>query len=119
LRADYGLDIIETNDVAQARLTPQQFMNGASKDNVYWFVKEIDGVNSADRVLTYGRIGKIDMNNASLTDFKILGSANGKKPDYYLDPNFPYLTSDTPGTVVFFGSDKKEKTIWFNRIYLD
>jgi len=119
LRAQYGLDIIETNDLAQANKTPQQLLEGANKDNMYWFVKEIDGKNAAERLLTYGRIGKINMNDASLGDFKILGSANNKKPDYYLDPNFPYLTSDTPGTVVFFGSDKKEKTIWFNRIFLD
>ncbi|HYG51925.1 MAG TPA: hypothetical protein VD905_13530 [Flavobacteriales bacterium] len=119
LRSQYGLDIIETNDLAQARLTPQQLLPGASAGNMYWFVREIDGVNAADRLLTYGRIGKIDMNGATVGDFKILGSANNKKPDYFLDPNFPYLTSETPGTVVFFGSDKKEKNLWFSRVFLD
>ena len=119
LRAQYGLDIIETNQYAQSVMTPQQFMAGANSNNLYWFVKEIDGVNGAGRVLTYGRIGKIDMSTASIGDFKILGSDNNKKPDYFLDPNFPYLSSEKPGTVVFFGSDKKEKTIWFNRIFLD
>lgn len=119
LRSQYGLDIIETNATAQSVMTPQQFMTGANKDNLYWFVKEIDGVNGAGRVLTYGRIGKVNMGDASIGDFKILGSANNKKPDFFLDPNFPYLNSTEPGTVVFFGSDKKEKTIWFNRIFLD
>jgi hypothetical protein len=119
LKAQYGLDIIETNDLAQARLTPEQLLPGATNNNVYWFVREIDGVNSADRLLTYGRLGKIDMNGATIGDFKILGSANNKKPDFYLDPNYPYLESGTPGTVVFFGSDKKEKNLWFSRILLD
>jgi len=119
LRSQYGLDILETNTYAQSIMTPQQFISGADKNNLYWFVKEIDGVNAAGRVLTYGRIGKIGLSDANIGDFKMLGSSTGKKPEYFLDPNFPYLTSETPGTIVFFGSDKKEKNIWFSRIFLD
>lgn len=118
LRAQYGLDVIETNNFAQLNRAPQSIMFGSNTNNLYWFLREIDGVNGAGRVLTYGRVGKIDATNATISDFKMLGTS-GKKPEYYIDPNFPYLNTDEANTIVFFGSDRKEKTIWFCKVYLD
>ncbi len=118
LRSQYGLDLLESNDVAKANQTPQQFLEGIDKNNLYWFVREIDGVNDAARVLTYARIGKINMKDATVSDFKMMGTT-GKKPEYFIDPTFPYLTTEEEGTFAFFGSDKKERTIWFCRVKLD
>lgn len=118
LRSQYGLDVLENGAFTGGNFTPQQFIMGEKPESLYWMVREVDGVNSAGRVLTYARIGKVSLANATVSDFKILG-ANGKKPDYYIDPNFPFLTTENDNTLVFFGSDKKEKNIWFCRVLLD
>lgn len=119
LRSQYGIDILETNALAQANKTPMSILYGENTNNLYWLLQEIDGVNAAERVLTYGRIGKIDMSGATVSDFKMLGSSTGKKPEYFIDPNFPMLPLDVPSRICFFGSDKKEKNIWFCRVKFD
>jgi hypothetical protein len=43
----------------------------------------------------------------------------GAKEKFYLDPKFPMLETETGGRIVFFGSDKKGKTLWFARVKLD
>ena len=118
LRSQYSLDVLESNDVAKKNLTPQQFLGGADPNNLYWFVREIDDITEAGRVLTYARIGKINLTDATVGDFKMMGTT-GKKPEYFIDPNYPYLTTEDASTVAFFGADKREKTIWFCRIKLD
>jgi hypothetical protein len=84
---------------------------------MYWFLREIDGFAPNGRLLTYLRIGKIDMNGATITDLKMPGG--DKKPEYFLDPNFPFLETEKGGVVTLFGADKKGKTIWFCRVKLD
>ncbi len=118
LRSQFSLDLLESNDVSKANQTPQQFLGGADKNNLYWFVREIDGITDAGRVLTYARIGKINLTDATLSDFKMMGTT-GKKPEFFIDPNFPYLATEDPSTIAFFGADKKEKNIWFCRVHLD
>lgn len=117
LKAQYGVDTKESNATATANGCPQFFIEGASGKNMYWFLREIDGFAFNGRLLTYIRIGKIDMNSASISDLTMPGG--DKKPEYFLDPNFPYLETDKGGVVVFFGADKKGKNIWFCRVKLD
>ena len=62
-------------------------------------------------------IGKIDIENANISDFKSFGRID--KAVYYLDPKFPYLSTDNGNKIVFFGSDKSGKTIWFCRVALN
>jgi hypothetical protein len=117
LKAQYGVDTKEANAVAQANGCPQFFIEGASGKSMYWFLREIDGFAPNGRLLTYLRIGKIDMNGATITDLKMPGG--DKKPEYFLDPNFPFLETEKGGVVTLFGADKKGKTIWFCRVKLD
>jgi hypothetical protein len=53
------------------------------------------------------------MNGATIGDFTAFGDK-----EFYLDPNHPYLESE-PGVLVFFGSDKSGKTIWFAKVNLN
>lgn len=117
LKAQYGVDTKENNATATANGCPQFFIEGSSGKNMYWFLREIDGIAPNGRLLTYLRIGKIDMNGGTISDLSMPGG--DKKPEYFLDPNFPYLETDKGGTVVFFGADKKGKNIWFCRVKLD
>lgn len=120
LKAQYGVDTYETNAVAKGNGAPQSLIEGASGKNVYWILNEIDGFAFSGRLLTYARIGKIDITSDSggLTDFITLGG-EAKKVNYFLDQKFPFLQTSKGNTVVFFGADKKGKTIWFCRVKID
>lgn len=119
LKAQYGVDTKETNPVAKGNGAPQDLIEGSSQQKMYWFLREIDGANAAGRLLTYVRVCAIDLGKGGLTELKTLGSSDGVKPNYYLDPNFPFLETEKGSRVVFFGSDKKGKNIWFCRVKLD
>lgn len=118
LKAQYGVDTKETNAIAKANGAPQDLIEGASHNYMYWFLREIDGTSWNGRLLTYVRATKIDLNNAGLSEMLTIGS-EGDKPVYFLDPNFPFLETEKGHSVVFFGSDKKGKNIWFCRVKLD
>ena len=65
----------------------------------------------------YPRIGKIDLDNANISDFQAYGAI--EKDKYYLDPRIPFLETNEGGKIVFFGSDKSGKTLWFCRVKLN
>jgi hypothetical protein len=114
LKAQYGVDTKENNEYARDNGTPQNMLIGKNPNNMYWVVQEIKGYSDwFKKVITYPRIAKVDMPSATLGDFTALGDK-----EYYLDPKFPYLESE-PGKLVFFGSDKPGKIIWFAKIDLE
>lgn len=114
LKSQYGLDTKESNAYAKSSGTPQFFVERG--DNLYWFLQEINGVYaSKGKVLSYPRVGKISLASGTVSDFKEYGGDG----DYYLDPKFPYLQTNEADKLVFFGSDKKGKEIWFLRLKLD
>ena len=114
LKAQYGIDTKENNEYARDNGTPQSMLLGKNPNNMYWVVQEIKGYSDwFKKVITYPRIAKVDMNAATLGDFTALGDK-----EFYLDPKFPYLESE-PGKLVFFGSDKPGKIIWFAKIDLE
>jgi hypothetical protein len=126
LKAQYGLDTKETNAIAKANGAPQYLLEGSKSKAIYWVVNEIDdirkeiGMDVAQnlKLLIYPRIGKIDVNAGSISDFKDLGKVE-KKQVYFLDNRFPYLPVDEGNKLVFFGADKAGKNIWFARVVLD
>lgn len=130
LRAQYGLDTKEKGITVEQSTSygigyrtvttltniyacPQTLIEGGD-GNMYWVLQEIKGMGPNKRTLTYPRIGRVNMADASLTDLKTFGKGEG----YYLDPNYPYLKSDNNEAVVFFGSDKGGRELWFARVVL-
>lgn len=126
LKAQYGLDTRENNSIAKAFGAPQYCVEGAKTKSAYWVVTEIDGmreeigmnVDANRKLLLYARIGKINAADGTISDFKDLGKV-GKKNVYFLDNRFPYLPVDEGNKLVFFGSDKGGRNIWFSRVALD
>jgi len=115
LKAQYSIDTKENNDYSKKFGTYQNLMPGTDSKNLYWFLQEIKGYSDwYEKVLTYPRLCKIDINGASMND--IIDYGNG---DYFLDPNFPYLSSGEANKLVFFGSNKKGNELWFVRVKLD
>ncbi len=116
LKTQYSIDTKESNKIAKANGTQQFFIENADKTHMYWFLLEIKGASMAKgKMLTYPRIGKVDLKEGSINDFTSYG-ADGK---HFLDPLFPFLETDKGSNIVFFGSDKSGKEIWFSRIRLD
>ncbi|HNX07950.1 MAG TPA: hypothetical protein PKL96_10230, partial [Bacteroidales bacterium] len=114
LKAQYGLDTKESNEYSKKFGTPQSMLLGKNTNNMYWVVQEIRGYSDwYKKILTYPRVGKVDMTTATLSDFAPLGDK-----EFFLDPKFPYLESE-PGKLVFFGANKSGKTIWFAKIDME
>lgn len=116
LKAQYSVDTKESNKYAKSFGTEQFFIENAGGDKMYWCQLEIVGVAMAKgKLLSYPSIGHITLNDGNISPF----TAYGGEEDYYLDPTFPFLETDKGNTIVFFGSDKGGKEIWFARVMLD
>jgi hypothetical protein len=129
LKAQYGLDTKEkgvavdynylqgvgyytVTKITSVYASPQAIIEG-SDHNLYWVLQEIKG-QANDKLLTYPRIGRINMSNNTLTDLQTFGKGEG----FYLDPKYPFLETDKSETLVFFGADKAGKELWFARVKL-
>ncbi|MFQ3576629.1 MAG: hypothetical protein SNJ77_09355, partial [Cytophagales bacterium] len=114
LKSQYGVDTKETNKVANDNAAPQEFIEGRG-GNIFWLIREIKGINPKYlKLLTYPRLAKIDTKEGKISDLMTLGKGEG----YYLDPNYPFLNTDKGNRVVFFGSNKSGKELWFCRVLL-
>lgn len=130
LRAQYGLDTKEKgvtvdynylNEVGYTTITkittvygcPQVLFVGSNPDELFWLLQEIKGLRDG-KLLTYPRLGKLNVKNATVSDLTTFGKGEG----FYLDPKYPFLKTDKDGTIVFFGADKPGKELWFARVKL-
>lgn len=109
----YGLTYRTTTTTTKIYSCPQTLVEGTD-GNVYWILQEIKGMGPNSRTLTYPRIGRINVTDASVTDLKTFGKGEG----YYLDSNYPFLASGKNESMVFFGSDKSGRELWFARVLL-
>jgi len=130
LRAQYGLDTKEkgitvdynyTNGIGYYTVTkittvyacPQALIPGKG-DDLFWILQEVKGQSTHGKLLTYPRMGKINMQDNSVSDLKSFGKGEG----YYLDPKYPFLETEEAEKVVFFGADKGGRELWFARVAL-
>lgn len=117
LKSQYGLDILESNQYAKAGPAEQMLLESSDNKSMFWLLREIRGIAAwSSKPLTYPRIGKIDLASGDIADFVSYGKID--KEIYYLDPKFPMLQTDGGNKIVFFGSDKAGKNIWFCRVNL-
>lgn len=116
LKSQYSVDTKESNKYSKAHGTEQFFIENADHSKMYWFQNEIVGVSMArGKMLSYPSIGSVHLADGNISNFTTFGGEEG----YYLDPSYPFLETDKGSTIVFFGSDRKGKEIWFARILLD
>ncbi len=111
LEATYGVDLTKSNAFKTGN--PYSFMNKGQ--NVYMEVIEIAG--SASMQFYFPTLTKIDVNAKKVSDPLVLG-LDGKKQKYFIDKSYPRLNVSEK-QIVYFGSDKGGKTIWFSRVNLD
>ncbi len=116
LKSQYSVDTKESNKIAKANGTEQFFIENAKGDKLYWFQLEIVGVSMArGKMHAYPSIGSVTLDGSNVSNFTSYGGEEG----FFLDNSFPYLETDKGNTIVFFGSNKKGKDIWFARVLLD
>lgn len=116
LKAQYSIDTEESNKDSKAHGTEQVFIEGSNGEKMFWFKQEIVGVSYArGKMLAYPSAGHIILADGNISNFTSFGGDEG----YYPDPLYPFLETDKGNTIVFFGSDKKGKEIWFARVALD
>ena len=85
------------------------------KNGVYWESYEVTG--SPELPYLFPTLTKIDPNKKVINDPLVLGK-EGKKHIYFIDKSYPKLGLSAD-QVVYFGSDKKGKNIWFCRVNFD
>ncbi len=133
LRAQYGLDTKEdgkivtqstdtyygistttrvTTTITRNFACPQELIPGAD-GKMYWLLREIKGSRDG-KLLTYPRMGNIDLKNAAMSNLTTFGRGDG----FYLNPTYPTLQTDKGESIVFFGADKAGKELWFARVKL-
>ena len=61
--------------------------------------------------MQYPRIGKINIEKSEISEFTTFG--NG---EFFLDDKFPYMENTDDDKIIFFGSNKMKRIIWFLRI---
>ena len=91
----------------------QYFFSGKTPGNVYWLV-----VPGQPFVFKYypPLISKIDNTKGTIDNFKDINDFSGRKSQYLLDYNFPFIEIED-GKLVFFG--RSGDSIWFARFRLE
>lgn len=122
LVANYSIEKEESRGAAKTQSTEQQFYYSPKVDKYLWMIMEIDGIRtmgSGQKVLIYPRVAYWDYKNRKIGTFKPFGLNEKGKQEYYLNNKNPFLP--IPGQedkIIFFGEDKKGKTLWFGRVGL-
>jgi len=128
LIAQYGVDAKENSGNYMA---PQVMVESDDGKYLYWLIQEVKGVKGEGigfqiagipqfsillkkRLLTYPRLGKIDLAKGAVSEFVLYG-----KEKYFSDNNFPILKNSSEKKVVLFGSNKAGNVIYFVRISMD
>ncbi len=115
LKAQYAYKLMETGKEAQSMPTIHVEFENTDNRTLSWIVYELTGATD-DKILIYPRLAIIDLQNAKISDIQQYGY--GKDKDFFVDNSRPVITVDNGDKVVFFGSDKKDKEIWFCRVKL-
>jgi hypothetical protein len=122
LKAQYGVRREENNKYAKMAPTDQKIDAGANA--VYWTVMEMDGIRTERegkfktiKALIYPSVARIDIATGTIGDFVQFGTVGGK-PTYYLHNRIPVLVADA-NSVVFLGTSRSGKTLWFGKVILE
>jgi len=115
LKAQYGYKKVESGKESESIATINSEFENPDNKTFTWLIYEIEG-SSDTKALIYPRIATIDLAKAAVSDFQQYGY--NKKEEFYVDNSRPILFIDNNQKAVFFGSDKKNKEIWFGRVKL-
>ncbi len=115
LKAQYAYRLQETNPTAIGQTTTHVEFENPDDKTFTWIIYEIRG-REDNKLLLYPRVATIDLESAKVSDFGTYGFS--KKEKYYCDNNRPIILIENDEKAVFFGTDLKDKVLWFCRVKL-
>lgn len=97
------------------------YFSSSNKNAANLFLFEI-GKNKDGETFIYPRIGSLNFDAKSISEFTALGEKNkNTKTDFYLNRELPFLSYVNNGKkeFVFIGSDDSYKSIWLSKVITD
>jgi hypothetical protein len=79
---------------------------------------EREGKFKSVKALLYPSVARIDASSGKIGDFVQFGTVDGK-PTYYLHNRIPVLPISTENSIVYLGTNKSGKTLWFGKVVLE
>ena len=122
LKAQYGVEKMNNDKKSEIFPMRQSFVTSKDGSSLYWVILEVKGFkgyanffDAYNGVATYHprffpRIAKLDLQNASVGSFAVLG-----KEKFYMTRNFEPISNPQENSMVFIGSDEDFKKLWVNK----
>jgi len=123
LKAQYGIGKINKDKKSEIFDMPQRFYLSADGKNMYWEILEVKGTKGYESFLDayngyasyyalyFPRVGSIDLENASLGAFKIMGDEK-----YFLRKDFTSIYDNIEKSITYIGHDKDFKKLWIGKV---
>jgi hypothetical protein len=116
LLSNYSTKLRDKNEINKTTPTEHALLNTPTGDGVFWTVFEVAGqkkLGSTARTLYYPRVARISNDGKTTSDFLEIGEGR-----YYLDDKFP-VNPIKDNKVIFIGSDRKGKNMWFSKVLFE
>ena len=125
LKAQYGVEKLNNDKKSEIFGMNQNFYPSADGKSIYWEILEVKGEqgyadfmdamngNTSYYSRYFPRIGKIDLDATSVSDFKILGEQK-----YFLNKHFTGVYDEKQKEMLYIGHDAKFKKLWLAKVAL-
>lgn len=125
LKAQYGIGKMNNDKKSEIFDMPQNFYLSSDGKKLFWEILEVKGVkgyasfmdaNTGSATfypLYFPRIGTIDLENSSISAFKVLGDEK-----YFLRKDFTSMFDEKEKSITYIGHDDDFKTLWIGKIII-
>ena len=119
MKTQFGTQKMNTEKKSEIYPIGQKFIPSKDGKSIYWAILEVKGFKGYDgfwnayngTVTYYGkyfpRIAKIDLQNNSIDNFKILGNEK-----FYVSSSLLPMVDTKENSVTFIGNDEDYKKLW-------
>ena len=126
LKAQYGVGKMNNDKKSEIFEMPQAFYLSADGKKVFWEILEVKGTKGYESFLEayYGypsfyalyfpRIGVIDLENSTVSNFKVLGNEK-----YFVRNNFTGIFDANENSINYLGHDEDFKQLWLGKVLLN
>jgi hypothetical protein len=123
LKAQYGIGKMNNDKKSEIFEMPQNFYLSKDGKKLLWEILEVKGTkgyesfldayngNASFYPLYFPRIGSIDLENSTLSTFKILGNEK-----FFLRKDFISIFDKDEESITYFGHDDDFKNLWVGKV---
>jgi hypothetical protein len=120
LKRSYGVKRDNMNKYSKASVTPMEIYLSPNGKNLYWVYGEIEGMRKdwgfGEKLLYFPAVAKVDLENATISDFTYMGADAEGKQRFYTHPAVDQILSEDGKKMIFVGEDKKGTLIWLAKM---